>query len=412
MVKTFFAGGSSTLHARLVRTDPELQNYPPNPLPTSVKSRSAPIMAMGPSPSEPRPYVLDELKGLRKDRFVQLVLAQIEHWPPNANGRSVTKGQIGRKTRMEVLIAELLRKENGFTTTKRRPNPPTTSVHAPPSASPTNSASSMGPPSAPTPESPLSNTSQSTIQLNTSLFVFIRDLHPGLEERKGIMAEVLVPCLMDQTGQPAYIVPADAMKAIQETSTAIHGQMLRYPPQGNLFLIINKRCEDAELQSTTSVQSNISDEDHPEKQRKGKGKTKGNVRSEVVQKLRDRLEETEGYETYKERIRHRLLNPQVVEQWRSMCRFYDEHSSMQATRTGSSKGLRAITQAELAEALACSVSSLKNALSGYRMAERYGRYGQKLDQRVIDELERTHGPKQGSIDLKDFLDKYEAGHHN
>ncbi|KAL0569541.1 hypothetical protein V5O48_012422 [Marasmius crinis-equi] len=77
-----------------------------------------------------------------------------------------------------------------------------------------------------------------------------------------------------------------------------------------------------------SVQSNISDKDHPKKQREGKGKTKGSIRPEVVQKLCNRLGEREGYETYKEWIRHKLSNLQVIEQCRFICCFYDEHKEM------------------------------------------------------------------------------------
>ncbi|KAL0567319.1 hypothetical protein V5O48_014675 [Marasmius crinis-equi] len=109
-----------------------------------------PMTATGRSANE-RPYESDELKHLKKEQLADLVVAQIERWPPNEDGSSVTKSQITRATRKHVLLEQLLKPENGFTTTIRPPNPPTemsvpsteTSPQCPSPAAPSNSAPAL-----------------------------------------------------------------------------------------------------------------------------------------------------------------------------------------------------------------------------------------------------------------------------
>ncbi|KAL0564327.1 hypothetical protein V5O48_017718 [Marasmius crinis-equi] len=387
------------------------------------------MTATSPSPDERRPYERNELKCLKKDQLADLVLAEFERWPPNEDGSEVTRSQITRHTKKQDLLEQLLKRENGFTKTIRQPNAPTQTVHAASPAAPTSPAL------APSSEPPSPNTSQPT-HSSASILAFIRDLRPGFEGAKGQVTEILVPCLMGAERLPVYIMAADVMRAIQGTSAAIRGKklvtvsqqhpehpdyqitfatpfdpenlddnvyspaMIRYPPLGKLFLLINESCEDTELQSMSSDEGKISeDKSHTEKVKK-------NTRAEVVEKLRADLKERDGYEEYKERCRHKLSNPQVVENWSFICRFYDESRETRAT---SLKGRRpkAITQQEVSDALGCSLSTLKNALTGYRVVKKHGREGKSPIQQVIDELERKDGPQQGATYLLTFLEKYD-----
>ncbi|KAL0564881.1 hypothetical protein V5O48_017154 [Marasmius crinis-equi] len=170
------------------------------------------------------------------------------------------------------------------------------------------------------------------------------------------------------------------------------------------MLTLLQSCEDAGLQLPSSDQAKVPEEaNHTEKQ----GNAKKDVRVHVVEKLRATLKGRDGYEEYKERSRHKLSNPQVVENWGFICRFYDE---CKETRATSSQGHRpkAVTQQEVSDALGCSLSTLKNALAGYRVVKKHGRDRNNPIQQVIDDLERKDGPEQGATYLKMFLEKYEA----
>ncbi|KAL0572959.1 hypothetical protein V5O48_009014 [Marasmius crinis-equi] len=316
-----------------------------------------------------RPYESDELKHLKKEQLADLVVAQIERWPPNEDGSSVTESQITRATRKHVLLKQLLKPENGFKTTIRPPNPPTetsvpsteTSPQCPSPPAPTNSTP------APDPESASPNTSPPVNSCVISAFV--QDLRPGFAGGKGEVADIMVPTWMNVNTQYMFVTAADVM-----------------------------------LQLPSSDEAKIAEEvNHTEKQ----GNVKKNVRAHVVEKLQAALKERDGYEEYKERSRHKLSNPQVMENWGFICQFYNECKETRATSTQGHRP-KAVTQQEVSDVLGCSLSTLKNALAGYRVVKKHGRDRNNPIQQIIDELERKDGPEQGATYLKTFLEKYEA----
>ncbi|KAK1234557.1 hypothetical protein PQX77_002241 [Marasmius sp. AFHP31] len=406
---------------------------------------SAPSTTLTASPAStaaslPRPYETADLRGLNKVKLANLVLRQGHLWPVPP-GKKFTETYIKRDVNKDALIAGLLDKTLGFTTCEPRQSPRPNAIHSSaPHATLNNSIPPATEPVAPP-----------TRETTTSLTVFVNDLRTTTASGKGRgqVANVMVPCVLSTSlpAIPIQILAKDVMRELQNTNAAIRGnrtvtvsqqhsqyaeyevtfatafnpndvegtvyspETLEFPPRGHLFLDVDSRSEEPEGSDRQALPS----AQVPEETSSTTHRSVPRVRTEVIEWLQRELGERAGYEDFKNAHHHALQNPDIVKRWQFMSDFANEYKKKRPKSSvvsiHQSRTLRRWltllqkerfpTQEELARALGYSSSTtLKNALSAYRLIEDYREKGV---QRVIEEIEKIEDPPSGSIVLFKFL---------
>ncbi|KAJ8077877.1 hypothetical protein PM082_002318 [Marasmius tenuissimus] len=371
-----------------------------------------------------RPYESGDLEGLPKSELVPLVLAQIECWPPNQNGKKVTATQIKRDTTVADLRRELLKNENGFKTT--RPRKSTTSAMQPPPPAPdTQSISGTGSETISIQEPTGGGAGSFTKGQPVLLYVFVRDLRPQYQDTKGQAAMIIVDCATNPINNKPFLASgADVLREVQKTNAAIQGTeavtisqqfpeheqyqvtfakafnpeapdyaalastLLRLPTDSNLFLEVNV--------------DSPKDDTGPAGPQSVKPEMKGGrpVQKGVVEWLQQQLEGRSGYGDFKANVHRFRTNPEIVEHWRFMYEFVKEY---ECKRPVVSEKRCRVTQYELAMALGYCRTTLKIALSGFQVVKDHGRSGERPIEGVITEVERTDDPQKGATALYNFL---------
>ncbi|KAK1222613.1 hypothetical protein PQX77_014534 [Marasmius sp. AFHP31] len=352
--------------------------------------------------SEPRPYETGDLEGLPKQKLVQLVLAQLECWPLNEDGKKLTATQIKRDTPVAILRRELLDQSRGFRTLEPR-NTTTVSttqpLHLPPPLEPAQSATSGGEATHKLPRAPSLTPGHPVL-----LCVFVRDLRPQFRNDKGQAGMIVVTCALNPLDRKPFLVSgADVLREIQKTNAAIQGTetvtvsqqfpdndnyqvtfardfnpetpdyktlastLLRLPGDSNLFLEVNAL-------NATDQQSTPELEDEAKAETKGGSRT---AKKDVVAWLQQQLMQRPGYEHFKKNFNRARTNPEIKR--------------------------RRITQTELANALGYGLTTLKTAVAGYQIVKEHGRLGNQPIESIIEESERTDSPQKGATALYKFL---------
>ncbi|KAL0062454.1 hypothetical protein AAF712_010666 [Marasmius tenuissimus] len=371
--------------------------------------------------TDPRPYETGDLEGLPKSELVPLVLAQIECWPPNQNGKKVTTTQIKRDTTVADLRRELLKNDNGFKTTRPRRST-TVAMEPPPPATGTQAISGTGSETIPIQEPTGGGAGSFTKGQPVLLYVFVRDLRPQYQNTKGQAAMIIVNCATNPINNKPFLASgADVLREVQTTNAAIQGTeavtisqqfleheqyqvtfakafnpeapdyaalastLLRLPSDSNLFLEVNVDSPkgDTDLQSA-------------------KPETKGGRTAQkgVVEWLQEQLKGRPDYENFKGNVHCSRTNPEIVEHWRFVYEFVKEYECKRPVL--SEKRCR-ITQAELATALGYCRTTLKIAIAGYQVVKDHGRSGYTPIESIVTEVERTDDPQKGATVLYNFL---------
>ncbi|KAJ8091088.1 hypothetical protein PM082_024705 [Marasmius tenuissimus] len=306
----------------------------------------------------------------------------------------------------DALIARLLDKTLGFTTCEpRKPlHPSPIQLSAPPSFL-NNAISPAKEPIAP----PASETTHPTAPVT----VFVNDLRTTAAGKgRGQVTSINVPCVFSTSllATPSHILAKDVMRELQKTNAAIRGnktvtvsqqhsqyaryevtfatafnpngveetvyspEILEYPLRGHLFLDVDHHSEEPEGSDCQALPSTQGPDDS------------GSTTHHSVTRVRTRTHH------------HALQNPEIVKRWRFMSEFANDYKKR---RPKSSVKERFPTQEEIARALRyLSSTTLKNAVSAYRLIEDYKGRGV---QRVIDAIEKIEDPPGGSIVLMKFL---------